>query len=433
MTSIRFHFAPPPRGGEHPGRVYLRVIHRRRHKDMRRDYALYAGEWDPVLRSVKLGSVSSSRRLELEQISHSMSRDLERLEQIVSTLTVEGHTTLEEICRRFLEGGAAGSLSVFAEGVCMELHARGRVRTSRACRSAVRSLRGFTGKDPGFGELTPSLMVRYESYLLERGLQMNTVSFYMRNLRALYFRAVDAGLVACGGVNPFRDVFTGVFDTRRRALDQQELNLLASLERRLWCREQPLSPRPGFGGCRGGSGEDLRSLHLQRQALDYFMFAFHSRGMSFVDMAYLKKSEVSCDTILYKRKKTGFFIQVKVTGAMRRIMARFRRQTKGSPYVFPIIHPGAEDPRRQYETGLNRQNRLLKQIGQMAGISKTLSTHVARHTWATLAKRLGYSIPLISEGLGHRDTKVTAVYLASFERSALDELSTRVSRSVRAA
>ncbi|MCD8103079.1 MAG: tyrosine-type recombinase/integrase [Alistipes sp.] len=66
-------------------------------------------------------------------------------------------------------------------------------------------------------------------------------------------------------------------------------------------------------------------------------------------------------------------------------------------------------------------------------MDKNISTHVARHTWATLAKRMGYNISLISEGLGHHDIKVTSIYLASFERSALDEISTAMSRAVRAA
>lgn len=139
------------------------------------------------------------------------------------------------------------------------------------------------------------------------------------------------------------------------------------------------------------------------------------------------------DTIIYKRKKTGFFIELKVTPQMRRIVNYFKKITKQSPYLFPILRHEGGNLRQQYESGLRRQNRLLKEIASIAGIEGNLSTHVARHTWATMAKRMGYAIPLISEALGHRDTKVTAVYLASFERSALDDISIKLSNAIKAA
>lgn len=119
---------------------------------------------------------------------------------------------------------------------------------------------------------------------------------------------------------------------------------------------------------------------------------------------------------------------------MRLIMDYFKKETESSPYVFPIINPCACSHRTAYESGLTRQNRLLKDAGRLAGMDGgALTTHAARHTWATTAKRMGYGIAIISEGLGHRDTKVTAHYLASFERSALDELSVRISKFVKAA
>lgn len=118
---------------------------------------------------------------------------------------------------------------------------------------------------------------------------------------------------------------------------------------------------------------------------------------------------------------------------MRQIIRYFRKHTRSSGYVFPILTDSSGDQRITYETALSRQNKLLKELAVLAGISKRISTHVARHTWATLAKRMGYAVTLISEGLGHRDTQVTSIYLASFERSAMDELSNKLSAIVQTA
>ncbi|MCD8079352.1 MAG: tyrosine-type recombinase/integrase [Bacteroides sp.] len=146
-----------------------------------------------------------------------------------------------------------------------------------------------------------------------------------------------------------------------------------------------------------------------------------------------KKSEINHERIRYKRKKTGGYLEICITKPMRQIIRYFRKHTRSSGYVFPILTDSSGDQRITYETALSRQNKLLKELAVLAGISKRISTHVARHTWATLAKRMGYAVTLISEGLGHRDTQVTSIYLASFERSAMDELSNKLSAIVQTA
>ncbi|MCC8019234.1 MAG: site-specific integrase [Rikenellaceae bacterium] len=345
------------------------------------------------------------------QTEESMRADLSRLEDIVKALSKTGNFTVGDVVDGFHKTGNRDTVIAFAGTVARELNAEGRVRTARAYRSAARSIVKFNhGQDMPLCEITAFRLREYERWLLDTGLHMNTVSFYMRNLRALYNRAVASEIIVPAETNPFGNVYTGVYDTRRRSLDRQDINALAGLEKKL---------PPG--------DTELRN------ALLYFLFAYHSRGMSFIDLAYLKKSDIKDGSIIYKRKKTGFYIEVKITRPMKRIIDRFKAATKGSPFLFPIIDPAASDYRLRYESALNRQNRYLKVLAGLAGIEKNISTHVARHTWATLAKRMGYNISLISEGLGHRDTKVTSIYLASFERSALDELSTRMSRAVRAA
>ncbi|MCD8102363.1 MAG: site-specific integrase [Alistipes sp.] len=412
MTTIRFHFKPPGKEEGLSGKLYIRIIHGRRYRDLRRDYPVRVQEWDDGTGWLRLpGSADIARHRQLRSIEDSMRSDLLRLENIATTLGARGEYTVGDIVGEFRRTGNHDTLLSFCDRVSRELAVHGRPRTARAYRSAVKSLVRFNGgRDLFLDEVCPALLREYERHLLDRGLQMNTVSFYMRNLRALWNRAVSAKLLNRAESSPFADVYTGVYETRRRALDRQDINALALLEKKIAVTDTRL-----------------------RNALLYFLFAYHSRGMSFIDLAHLKKSDVRDGTIIYRRRKTGFYMEVKITRPMKKIMDRFRAVTKGSPYIFPIIDPSAPDPRLLYESALNRQNRLLKELAGIAGLEKNLSTHVARHTWATMAKRMGYGVNIISEGLGHRDTKTTSIYLASFERSALDELSNRVSRAVRAA
>lgn len=407
MTTFKFHFRPPARDGSEYGTVFVRIIHGRRYRDLRRDYSVRPDEWDAETcwLHTRVTGLSSER---LKHTEASMRTDLLRLESIVNRLGRRGDYSVNDIVGCFRETGANDTLLSFSAFAGQELIAGGRTRTARAYRSAAKSLAAFLGgRDPLLCELDSALLRTYERHLLDKGLQMNTISFYMRNLRALYYKAVAAGIIPRAESNPFEEVFTGVYETRRRSLDQQDIKALAACV-------HSLPPEEG----------------RLRNALHYFLFAYHARGMSFIDLAYLKKSDIKNDTVLYKRRKTGFYIEVKITRPMKKIIDHYLHTNRASPYLFPILDPDGPDIRLQYETALNRQNRNLKELAATAGVTKTISTHVARHTWATLAKRMGYGINLISEGLGHRDPRITTIYLASFGRSAMDALSVRLSNAV---
>ncbi len=426
MTSFTFHFRASGKKTDSSGTLFIRIIHRRKYKDIRRDYRLAPDQWDPVSRTPVLpGPADPENHRRLAAIAEAMKADLRLLATVASELKEDPRCGVGEIAARFLAESGSGTVTGFARRLAVELLSCGRYRTARAYRSAARSLAAFAGKDLTLEEVRTGLLIEYEQWMRDNGLKMNTISFYMRNLRAMYYKAVKAGEIQPQKENPFSRVYTGVHETRRRALDREEMEALArlssQLERRTAHRkdseEEPEGAKTG----------DLR------RSLLYFMFAYHSRGMSFIDLAYLRKSEIIGNTIRYKRKKTGFYMEVVVTPPMRKILRHFSRLTKNSPYVFPILSCEGPEARKNYETALSYQNKMLKILARRAGIGKRISTHVARHTWATMAKRLGYSVSLISEGLGHRDPKVTSIYLASFERSAMEEISKRLSNAISAA
>jgi integrase len=244
----------------------------------------------------------------------------------------------------------------------------------------------------------------FQQSLKAEGKSLNTISFYMRTLRAIYNRAIDEGRIRRRIENIFAGVYTGVAQSRKLALTSNELARLID-------------------------ADTAKTLpDTLQQSLAMFLFCYHARGMCFVDMAHLKKNDISENTIRYRRKKTGQTLEVKIVPAMRRILNRFAA-TK-SEYIFPIITESNKDPRLQYESGLRLQNKRLKKIAALLNINKPLSTHVSRHSWATVAKNEGLPLAVISEGLGHSSQRTTEIYLASLEQSHLDYASIVVSEAI---
>ena len=150
--------------------------------------------------------------------------------------------------------------------------------------------------------------------------------------------------------------------------------------------------------------------------------------MSFVDVIRLKHDGIVRDTIFYTRSKTGQRLQIGLLPAMKEIIEKYR--TSG-PYIFPYIHgQSPRDAYTQYRYSLGTVNRYLKRLGTLLNIGIPLTTYVARHSWATIAKNEGIPISLISEGMGHTSEKTTQIYLNSFAVDTLNKVNENVADAV---
>lgn len=279
----------------------------------------------------------------------------------------------------------------FMEHRIAALRKNSRSGTARNYKSAMESFRRFrNGADISLGEIDRGIIEEYQTYLKSGGLTRNSISFHMRIMRAVYNRAVSQG--AMPDRRPFVNVFTGTERTAKRAISAEEIGRIRNLD---------LSRNP--------------RLELAR---DIFMFLFYCRGMAFVDAAFLRKTDIRYDILTYCRHKTGQQLHVKV---IREIAEVIRRHTEPrSEFIFPIITNAGADERRQYETGLREINKYLKTVGELAGLTTRLTTYVARHTWATIAKRKNVPLSVISDALGHESTATTQIYLASIDSSVID-------------
>jgi integrase len=318
------------------------------------------------------------------------------------------------------------------EVLSRELISNRQTRTATLYRCTVRGLIRFTGnKNLLLTGITPALLRDYENYLTGLNRKPNTISSQMRHLRTIYNKAALKGLVPQPPANLFAGVHTEVHETPKRALTGEEMRTLSQLAglTAITATETPeKATTPATA-----PNKSLKNLLLSPRfyyTLLLFLFSFQACGMPFVDMIFLQKSNIRDGHIHYQRKKTGKHLSVKITAQMQWIIDYFAGMTAGSPYLFPILNPHKGDLRKQYQSALATYNRRLRKIGLLAGISKRLTFHVARHSWATIAKRKNVPLGMISECLGHRDEKTTAIYLDSFETSRMDEISELVSGTI---
>lgn len=280
----------------------------------------------------------------------------------------------------------------FAHHQIDQLTQAGKLRTAERYAVTLNSFTRFRkGTDIPLDQLDSVTLMAYEMYLRTTGVCPNTSSYYMRNLRAVYNRAVEQGVILQH--YPFRHVYTGVDKTVKRAVSIQVIRRIRDLD---------LSSFP--------------SLDWER---DLFMFSFYTRGMCFVDMAYLKKKNLQRGLLTYRRQKTGQRLVIKWEPPMQRIVDKYHQA--GNPYLLPIVRRPDQDERRQYINALHHINTRLKKIGDLIGLAIPLTTYVARHGWASIAKSKRIPIATISEAMGHDSEKTTRIYLASLDTSVIDK------------
>ncbi len=320
------------------------------------------------------------------------------LEKIVSTLEMgdRGADAVSVALKAIKRPMSRVAFTRYMRGLITTMEKEKKLTTARNYKHTLSSFQRFLGNyDLRLSSFRAEVVDGYAEWLASRGVVRNTVSFYMRILRAVYNRAVEEGLI--GQAYPFRHVYTGVDRTRKRAVDENVVVRLQNLD---------LSATP--------------PLALSR---DLFVFSYCTRGMAFVDIAFLKKKDVSGGHISYVRHKTGQRLTIRVEPCMARIMARYAAATAGRAYVFPLL--ADTEPQaafRQYQTALGYHNRKLKDLGRMLGLPLPLSSYIARHTWATTARNHNVPISVISAGMGHASEGVTQVYLAAVENSVIDRV-----------
>jgi len=382
------------------GALYYQITHNGSARKIRTGYKLFSHEWNSGI--APGAATEESRKRYLYTIKAVTAGGISRLEAIAASLERAGSQyTADNVAELYTAPAECGGFIAFARRLIEELTRIGKKRTAETYTTVLNSFMRFLGdRDLPFEEMDSNLILEYECYLKTAGVCQNSSSFYMRNLRAIYNRAVERELTTQHA--PFKHVYTGVDKTVKRAVPLRVIRQIRDL--------------------------DLKSDPAMDFARDIFMFSFYTRGMSFVDIANLKKENLRNGILSYRRQKTGQQLFIKWEHPMQAIAAKYHNAA--SPYLLPIIRDFESDTLRQYRSAAHLINAKLKKAGLRLGLSIPLTSYVARHSWASIAKSKNIPIATISEAMGHDSENTTRIYLASLDTSTVDRANSLILKSL---
>ena len=402
MATVKIKFRASSVAGKE-GTLYYHIIHQRKLRWISTDYHVYPEEWNARKSSV-IVSNSNNRQAHLQLIQSQIDWEMKQMQCIIHDKEMDGVSySVDDLANEIQQLPTSQSVFMFFRQQIAKKEQMQCVGTKNNYTNAVNRFIEFRNqKDLTFSQMTADMMEMYQAWLWNRGVGQNTVSFYLRTLRTLHHKAVEAGQATSNDI--FAHVQTANVRTAKRAISIKDIRNIEKLELQI------------------GSSID--------KARDLFLLSFYLRGMAFVDMAFLKKSDLKCGMVSYNRRKTHQNLNIEWIKPMQAIIDKYAEKTKDSPYMLPILTGKETSPYTQYRKVEYNTNYNLKKIGKMIGLKIPLTTYVARHTWASIALHMNIPIATISEGMGHNSYKTTQIYLESIDVATINEANKRIIRKI---
>lgn len=403
MATLKIKFRPSTTSGKE-GTVCYKVIHKRETSQISTKYKVLPSEWDNIGKRIHVpADVKEDRKAFLLRLRAQISSDVAEIEGIIRELeSTQTSFKASDVTKLFLDPRRNIGFIAYARQLIAKMEAVGKPVAANY-KSALSSFIKFHGEgEVMFDMLNQDLMMAYECWLKDHVCR-NSSSCYMRNLHAIYNRAVDEGIVV-ESRNPFRRVYTGVDKTQKRAVSISAIQKI---------RDADLSHRPALAFAR-----------------NLFMFSFYTQGMSFIDIAFLEQGNIKDGILVYRRHKTQQTIRMQYAKEIKEIVSSYRDKSR-QPYLLPVLSETEKaKARHEYKTASQRIDRNLKKLGALLDIPVKLTMYVARHSWATAAQNNHVPIATISRCLGHDSEETTAIYLAEIETSETDKANETVLRSL---
>lgn len=380
--------------------LYIRITQDSQTRSVALNAYLLPEQWDNGKQKVKrnyqnyksLNLKIKKKHLEIEEVI----LELENKNENISAQAIKDHLDKPKTPTDYF---------LFAEKEIDRLKKIGKFGTARTYQHSINKLRNFSlRKSINFESLNYQFLEKWKTTMFEGGMKANSISVYLRSIRAIYNKAIKAGIVDAS-FYPFKDFKIPQEKTISRALSCQEIKKIAEL--------------------------DLPEDSPIWRYRNYFLLSFYLIGISFIDMAMLKVENIQDGRIIYRRRKTGKIYSIKILPAAEKIILHYcdyKKQDK-TDFLLPIIpaHLNSEDQVEKARDGYRKCNKYLKKMAKLCGIDKPITTYYARYSWANIAKELGYSKDLIAEALGHEyGNKVTGIYLDHYGNKVIDEANERV-------
>lgn len=383
--------------------LVFRLTHNTKSTSIPTQLSVGSAEWDKLKQRVRKTNPNS------ETFNHELGKSRLKLQERlleIEDADVLDVTTIKHriLCKQELHGTL--DFFAFSDREIRALRETNRVGNAIVYECAANSLRNFVGRSNlTFESINYKLLVEFEAHLVAKGLKTNAIANYMRTIRAIFNKSIKTNNTNIS-FYPFKNYSIKHERTMAKVLSKESFEKLLNLE---------LNPQ---------------SPEFVSRAI--FLLSFNLIGISFADLITLKKSDVVDGRIVYRRKKTKRIYSIKLTPIATSLLSLLASTHKNSPYLIPVLSEefsNAFHEKRSVQQRLKTCNKYLRRLGECLQLDLKLTTYVARYTWATTAKRCGFSNEIIAEALGHEyGNAVTSTYLDGFSQDVIDNANDTVTR-----
>lgn len=373
----------------------LRITIDRKSIEIPLGYTIQPAYWDDAKKEVKKNCPAVQNVTRLNNLIKKRHSDaVEKVIQLQDSGEINV-LSMKDIKNRITGKRDETFIIEFTNSIIEELEEGGKVGNARVYKTMRNSILTFLKrKDIPVKQITFKWLKKYEAWYLGRGNSVNGLGVNMRTLRAVINRAIKQKLVSRENY-PFEHYQVKKEKTRKRAVAATDIEKIKSF---------------------------VPQTKQQKRAKDYFLMSFYLMGASFIDLAFLKVDNINAGRIEYKRRKTGKLHSIKITEPLQEILDKHLKGKRKGDFILNVIK--SDDVKKQYvnvRDELRRYNRRLKEIGELCGLESELTSYVARHSFATIAKFKDVPVSVISQALGHTNLETTETYLAEFDNAVLDE------------
>lgn len=427
--------------------IFIRITENRKHRKIKTSIELESlSHWQ------KKGQRVSPKEKNSIKWNDTLDKEMEKVKQTYRELKDEGKaSTASTIINAVKKEDKTFNFISYAEEFAERTLSAGNYRTSTKYITFINKLKLYVNKVSAeevvnlpkkkeelkiymsklkeellFTDITLSFLNKFKTYLQslpnskEEGLtlQQNTISKIFDNFASIYKKGVleleSEGLTIKN--NPFENFKCETIETNKEKLTESEIKLIEKLS--------------------------LEKDSLIWHCRNYFLFAYYCAGMRAGDLIQLRGINITSDKrLIYRMDKTSTQKNIKLFEPALNILSHYMDIDEPTTnYIFPLLDNNAmyakaiswEDKDKlpaEIKKNLMQQvnsknsliNKYLKQIATMAGINKKLSMHIARHSFANIARQKNANVYDISNALGHSDIKITETYLSQFDYQSQDK------------
>jgi len=386
--------------------VVIRITYKRITYNIQTGVSVVENNWNDNLCSIVKESNNSV------VLNKKINSQFYNVQKITSELEEENRFSIDELKNQLfnkpplVEKPKEISFNEFTDSLISNFISTRKTGNSQVYSVAKNRIMGYAGKDTLlFKEIDYQFLETFKDKLASENIKPNTISNYLRTIRAIYNKAIKAKVVD-RSLYPFYDIQIKGEKTQKRSITKEDILKL--------------------------NKEKVKVGSKEWHAKNYFFLSFALIGASFTDIAYLTKDNIQKDRIIFRRRKTKKLYDIKLTPLAKEVL----KQYKPDKYLLPIfpsnmVEDGIES-KNITRQAIKQTNKYLDRIAKRCKIELNITTYVARHSWATIAKRMGYSNELIAEALGHEyGNKITNIYLDSFDQHLIDDLNLKVQNGLR--